>query len=184
MHKNSILTNDVETPSIINHCLSDETGLLDLYNKYNIKSTFFVTGYIAKKFTKIIKMIIDNKHEVGSHGYSHKIKDLFDILSLKDQIENLKKSKKILEDISRKNVISFRASAARVNRNTAIALHESGFKVDSSISSQRFDMFLSFGNLKQMKWIFCPRKLYFTHSENLFYNKPIVNFVHPNEFFK
>jgi len=173
----SIFTNDVETTSIVNNTLSDKTGsqvltegmprLLDLYEKYGIKTTFFFTGYIAEKFPEVVRMIIPYGHEVASHGYTHRIEKSFDLLSLSEQIEHLKKSKAILENISGQEVISFRAPAARVNKNTAIALLETGFKVDSSVASQRFDFFLSFGNKAKLNWLVAPRKPYFTDKNNL-----------------
>lgn len=175
--KYCLLTNDVETTSIVNNCLSDKTGekvlkegmplLIELYSKYNIKSTFFFTGYIAEKFPDIVNMIIPYGHEVGSHGYTHDVNMAFDLLSLDEQKAHLKKSKNILENITGQEVISFRAPAARVNKNTAIALAETGFKIDSSVSSQRFDMFLSFGNVLKLNWLIAPRKPYFTSKYNL-----------------
>jgi peptidoglycan-N-acetylglucosamine deacetylase len=177
MDKSVILTNDVETTSILHNSLRDKTGykvykeglplLLALYEKYNIKTTFFFTGYFAEKFPEAVKMVLPYGHEIGSHGYTHIASKAFDILTLEEQIINLEKSKKILEDISGQEVISFRAPAARVNRNTAIALKETGFLIDSSVSSQRFDMFLSFGNLEKLNWITAPRLPYFTAPDNL-----------------
>ena len=80
--KTCIFTNDVETTSILFNKLRDETGLkvleegmpllLDLYSKYNIKTTFFFTGYIANKFPELVKMVVPYGHEVASHGYSHR----------------------------------------------------------------------------------------------------------------
>jgi peptidoglycan/xylan/chitin deacetylase (PgdA/CDA1 family) len=113
-------------------------------------------------------MIISNGHEVGSHGYSHNPDNAFDVLSLKEQINHLNKSKKLLEDLSGQEVISFRAPALRVNKNTSIALNHTGFKIDSSIASQRFDFFLSLGGLKKMKWLTAPRLPYRTDINNLF----------------
>ena len=175
--KYCLLTNDVETTSIMNNCLSDETGklvlregmplLLDLYEEFNIKTTFFFTAHIAKKFPEIVKMVIPYGHEVASHGYTHEPDRAFDILSLDEQIDNLTRSKKILEDISGQEVISFRAPAARVNKHTPVALRETGFKIDSSVASQRFDMFLSLGSLKKLNWLIAPRKPYFTNAGNL-----------------
>jgi peptidoglycan-N-acetylglucosamine deacetylase len=172
------ITNDVETTSILNHNLSDRTGeyvlkegmprLLEMYEKYGVKATFFFTGHIATKYPDVVRMILPYGHEVGSHGLSHKIEHSFDVMPLEAQVENLKKSKAILEDISGEKVISFRAPAARVNRNIATALHEAGFLVDSSICSQRFDMFFSFGSLKKMNWLITPRHPYFCHEENIF----------------
>ena len=176
--KYCLLTNDVETTSIWHNSLRDETGLkvlkegmpllLNLYVKHNIKTTFFFTGYIAKLYPEIVKMVLPFGHEVGSHGMSHKKNDGFDVLSLKNQKNHLKESKKILEDISGQEVISFRAPALRVNNNTATALAETGYKIDSSVASQRFDMFMSFGGFKKLNWLLAPRKPYRTGKDSLF----------------
>jgi peptidoglycan/xylan/chitin deacetylase (PgdA/CDA1 family) len=178
IEKYCLMTNDVETTSIFYNCLSDETGekvlkegmpvLLDFYEKYNIKSTFFFTGYIAEKFTEVVKMIIPFGHEIGCHGFSHSPNDAFDNLNLEKQIIHLKKSKQILEDISGHEVISFRAPALRVNEFTHSALVKSDFKIDSSIASQRFDFFLSFGGIKKLKWLLTPRHPYITKEKNLY----------------
>ena len=142
--------------------------LLDLYQKYNVKSTFFFTGYIAKLYPEIVKMVQPYGHEVGSHGLSHEKEDGFDVMPLNKQIEHLKESKKILEDISGEEVISFRAPALRVNNDTTIALQECDFKIDSSVASQRFDMFMSFGGLKKLNWLTAPRLPYRTSKDSLF----------------
>jgi peptidoglycan-N-acetylglucosamine deacetylase len=177
-NKYCLITNDVETTSILNHRLDDSTAeyvlkqgmprLLELYEKYNVKATFFYTAHIAKLVPEVVKMIIPLGHEVGSHGYSHEVNQAFDVLSFEEQKDHLVRSKEILEDISGQEVISFRAPAARVNNNTVQALIESGFKIDSSISSQRLDMFMSFGALKKLNWLTAPRLPYFTDAQNIF----------------
>lgn len=167
----------METTSIWFNTLRDKTGkkvanegmpiLLDLYEKYNVKSTFYFTGYIAQKFPETVKMILGRGHEVGSHGYSHEVDEAFDVLHLDKQIEHLKLSKKILEDLGGEEVSSFRAPALRVNSDTPVALKEAGFKIDCSVPSQRFDMFLSFGGIKKLKWLVAPRKPYLAKENNL-----------------
>lgn len=178
MKKYCLLSNDVETTSIWHNTLRDKTGykvlmegmplLLDLYAKYNVKSTFFFTGYIAKLYPEIVKMILPYGHEVGSHGLSHAKENGFDVMSLKKQIEHLSESKSILENISGEEIISFRAPALRVNNDTAIALAETGFKIDSSVASQRFDMFMSFGGMQKLHWLTAPRLPYRTSPDSLF----------------
>lgn len=173
-----ILSNDVETTSIWHNTLSDKTGilvikqgmpkLLDIYHKYGIKSTFFIVGDMAEKWPEVVKMVSNAGHEVASHGWSHEVDQAFDILSYKEQLLHLSKSKKILEDISGQEVVSFRAPALRVNKYTPIALEESGYRFDSSVASQRFDMFMSFGGLKKLKWLTSPRKPYLTDPNSLF----------------
>jgi peptidoglycan-N-acetylglucosamine deacetylase len=184
--KYCLLTNDVETTSIWLNTLRDETGwkvyregmpiLLDIYERYGVKSTFYFTGYIAKLIPDIVKMIQGKGHEIGSHGLSHIKKNGFDVMPFQKQKEHLEITKKLLEDISGEEVISFRAPALRVNEHTARALIETGHKIDSSIASQRFDMFMSFGGLKKLKWLTAPRLPYHVSEESIFKkgNSPLV----------
>lgn len=172
------MTNDVETTSILNHKLRDKTGeyvlrqgmprLLDLYERYGVKATFFYTGYIARLYPDVVRMAHSKGHEIGSHGLTHEVSQAIDILPRQIQLEHLATSKKILEDITGEEVISFRAPAARVDKKFCEVLKEAGYKIDSSVSSQRLDMFLSFGSLKKLNWITAPRKAYFTREDNIF----------------
>lgn len=172
-----LLTNDVETTSIYFNCLRAETGykvwkqgmplLLDIYQRYNVKSTFFFCYDIVKLYPDVVKMVLPYGHEVASHGYSHEVNEAFDVMPYVKQREHLILSKKILEDISGQEVISFRAPSLRVNKWTPIALAEAGYKIDSSVPSQRFDFFLSFGSVNKFKWILAPRKPYLTRQNDL-----------------
>ena len=173
-----LMTNDVETTSILNHKLRDKTGeyvlrqgmprLLDLYERYGVKATFFYTGYIARLYPDVVRMAHSKGHEIGSHGLTHEVSQAIDILPRQIQLEHLATSKKILEDITGEEVISFRAPAARVDKKFCEVLNEAGYKIDSSVSSQRLDMFLSFGSLKKLNWTTTPRKAYFTREDNIF----------------
>lgn len=173
-----LITNDVETTSILNHKLRDKTGeyvlkqgmprLLDLYDKCGVKATFFFTGHIAALYPQVVKMAYDRGHEVGSHGLTHEVSQAFDVLTPDEQLSHLRQSKQILEDIIGDEVISFRAPAARVNEKFPQIMKEAGFKVDSSVASQRLDMFFSFGALKKLHWISAPRKAYLVNEENIF----------------
>lgn len=173
-----LLSNDVETHSIWYNTLRDETGvkvleegmpiLLDIYQKYNVKSTFYFVGDMAEKFPQVVKMIVPYGHEVASHGWTHEVDEAFDVLPYKKQVEHLSRSKKLLEDLSGQEVISFRAPALRVNEHTPVALAEAGYLTDSSVASQRFDMFLSFGGMKKLNWLTAPRLPYRTDPNNLF----------------
>lgn len=175
--KIALLTNDVESTSLKLNDLNKATAekvfyegmprLLELYKKYDIKTTFFFTGEIVELFPDIVKLVVPYGHEVASHGYSHKPDEAFDLLSLEEQCNQLKKSKSLLEKYSIEEVTSFRAPALRVNRDTPKALVRSGFLVDSSVASQRFDFFLTFGMNNKLKWLFAPRLPYFTSESDL-----------------
>ena len=178
MNKICLITNDVETTSILNHKLRDETAkyvlkqgmprLLDLYERYGVKATFFYTGHIAQICPEVVKMAHDRGHEVGSHGLTHEVDQALDILTPEQQLDHLRQSKQILEDIIGEEVISFRAPAARVDKGFANVLNEAGLKVDSSVCSQRMDMMFSFGSLKKLHWLTAPRKAYQTKPDNIF----------------
>lgn len=177
MKKYFLATNDVELTSIRFNKQRIQTGeevqnvglplLLELYKKYNVMATFFVTGDIAKQFPAIPRMIVDNGHELASHGYSHADEMAFDVLDFHIQLAELDKSKKLLEDLGGQEVSSFRAPALRVNRFTPRALMEVGFKIDSSISSQRADMMFSFGALKKVNRLIAPRLPYYCDANDL-----------------
>lgn len=172
-----LLTNDVESISLVTNELNLKTAekvfneglprLIDLYDQYKIKATFFITGEILEKIPEIVKLVDTKKHEIACHGYSHHVNEAFDILSYNEQKAHLIKAKMLLENLSGKEIVSFRAPALRVNKDTPKALLETGFLNDSSISSQRFDFFLSFGSIKKLNRFFAPRMPYFTDENNL-----------------
>ena len=184
--KNCLFALDVETTSIWHNKLRDETGravanvaipkLLDLFLALDIKTTFFVTGYFARLFPKIVKSMHNHGFEIGSHSLYHDKIHGHDVTDLATQKEHLKISKEILEDIIGEEVISFRAPALRVNQFTPVALAETGYKIDSSIASQRFDFFLSFGGIKKLGWLFAPRLPYRSDYNSLLKkgNGPII----------
>ncbi len=166
----TLMTNDVEHTSISKNTLSRKSAklvcdsglpkLLSLYSKNDIKSTFYFTGEFASAFPSAVQQVTDHGHEVGCHGYSHKIEHSFDVLSAKEQYFHLKLAKNTLESISGK-IESFRAPALRMGNSTASILEKAGFKTDSSIASQRFDGPLTFGSMRKLRWITANRNPYF-----------------------
>lgn len=98
-------------------------------------------------------MVLPYGHEVASHGYTHEVNQAFDLLTYDQQVKHLLESKDILKDISGQEIISFRAPALRVNKYTASAMAEAEYKIDSSVPSQRFDMFLSFTAICRVRFI-------------------------------
>ncbi len=173
---NCFFTNDVEHVSI-NGCMfermADEIDqntlprLLDVYEKYNVHSTFFILASLAEIRPNIVRQIADRGQEVASHGYCHDYRKAYDLLTLEQQKTDLKRSKDILEQIAGKEVVSFRAPALRVNEFTPQALEETGFRFDSSVAPQRLDAFMSLGSKKKRAWYRAPRAIYNTAIDNL-----------------
>ena len=45
--------------------------LLDLFDKYNLKTTWFIPGHSVETFPEQMKEVARRGHEIGMHGYSH-----------------------------------------------------------------------------------------------------------------
>lgn len=171
------LTNDVETTSIVNGGLREDTGikvwkeglpaLLDLYDEFGVKATFFYIANFAKEYPDIVKMVQAKGHEIACHGLTHRHDMAFDTMSFDQQLDHLKTAKAILEDIAGEEVVSFRSPALRVNKDTPRALIEAGFRFDSSVAPQRMDMFMSLGSKGKLQWFGAPRTPYATRVDNL-----------------
>jgi len=106
--------------------------LLDLFERYNVKATFFTVGHIAEKFPELIDQIVKMGHEIASHSYSH-----LDIRkSTPEQFEkDLVKSIETLEKISGEKVYGFRAPYFSVNSDTfwVFNIFRKYLKYDSSV---------------------------------------------------
>ncbi|NIO44337.1 MAG: polysaccharide deacetylase family protein [Candidatus Aenigmarchaeota archaeon] len=104
-------------------------NLIDLFEDLKIKSTFFVVSEFANKYPKIIREIVNVGHEIASHGEFHFHK--YSIMKTIEAKKFLKKSKKTLEKITRKNIIGFRAP--QMKHPSYNVLRECGFLYDSSL---------------------------------------------------
>jgi peptidoglycan/xylan/chitin deacetylase (PgdA/CDA1 family) len=72
--------------------------ILDILAKNNVKATFFCTTNFATIAPHMIRSIIDNGHEIASHGCMH----------YSPQFDDLIKSKKILENIFGVSIVGYR----------------------------------------------------------------------------
>jgi polysaccharide deacetylase family protein (PEP-CTERM system associated) len=107
--------------------------MLNIFEKNQIKATFFFLGWIAEKHPALVKETIRRGHEIATHGYAHKLiynqsKVEFD--------EDIYKAKSILENITGKSVIGYRAPGFSITPDTEWAfdiLAKHRIKYDSSI---------------------------------------------------
>lgn len=45
--------------------------LLNLFKKYNLRTTWFIPGHSIETFPEQMRMVVEAGHEIGAHGYSH-----------------------------------------------------------------------------------------------------------------
>ena len=104
--------------------------ILEELDRHQRKATFFVLGWVAHRHPEIIKEIDRRGHEVASHGYWHRI--IYQ-QSHEEFRADIIESKKVLEDITGKPVIGFRASSASITDWAVEILAEEGFNYDASL---------------------------------------------------
>lgn len=96
--------------------VGDNTNrLLDIFAEHNVKSTFFCLGWVAEKCPSVIQRIVKEGHELASHGYDH---TRLNNLDKPGFIEDVTKSKTILEDIGGVQILGYRAPSFSVNEKT------------------------------------------------------------------
>lgn len=96
--------------------------VLDVLKKYDVKATFFLIGSKAEQHPDIVERIIAEGHKIGIHSYSHK--PIFPILSYPNMLEEVKKTKEILERISKTPITLFRPPFGVTNPNVANVVKE------------------------------------------------------------
>ena len=109
--------------------------LLDLYDKYNIKITWYIPGHTADTFPDICKEIVKRGHEVAFHGYCHETP--LD-LTLDEERKTFEMGLAALERIGVKNPKVYRSPDWDFSPNTPQLLKEFGFKYDSSLMGNDF----------------------------------------------
>jgi polysaccharide deacetylase family protein (PEP-CTERM system associated) len=108
--------------------------ILHLLQATGNTATFFVLGYIAERFPDLIREIVAEGHEVASHGYNHK---LVYQLTQEEFIEDVQKSKALIEAMIGKPILGYRAPSWSISASKTPwalnCLRELGFVYDSSI---------------------------------------------------
>jgi polysaccharide deacetylase family protein (PEP-CTERM system associated) len=107
--------------------------LLQLFSDFDVRATFFTLGWIAQRYPDLVKRISDQGHEIGCHGFDHRL--IFD--QTPDQFrQELTLSKQLLEQACGQTVSGYRAASFSITRKSLWALDvlaEAGFRYDSSI---------------------------------------------------
>ena len=107
--------------------------ILTILQRYNVKATFFILGWIAENYPKLVQEIQKQGHEIGCHGYGHQ---LINTLTKKEFRSDLLKARDILGNITGEQPFSYRGpgfSISPENRWALKVIAECGFKYDSSI---------------------------------------------------
>ena len=115
--------------------------LLSYLNKESIKATFFCNARTAEIYPDLLKKIVKNGHQIASHGYTHKPRNLFK--SHQSFFKDSLKAKKILEKITNQEITGYRSPYLSFNKFNYLSsldiLASSGYKFDSSITFSNYN---------------------------------------------
>jgi polysaccharide deacetylase family protein (PEP-CTERM system associated) len=107
--------------------------ILDLLAEQNVRATFFVLGWVAERHAGLIQRIVSGGHEIASHGYAH---EPVTAQTAGQFREDVRKTKRMLEDLTGEPVLGYRAPAYSLTAETNWALPllvEEGYRYDSSL---------------------------------------------------
>ncbi len=111
--------------------------LLELFAKRSAKATFYFLGWIAERLPELVREVAAAGHEIGSHGYDHRI---LPDLGQEGFAQDLERTATILAALCGRRPTTFRACTWSITRRTPWAIDEllrAGIAVDSSIQPVR-----------------------------------------------
>jgi polysaccharide deacetylase family protein (PEP-CTERM system associated) len=115
--------------------------ILRLFSESGVKGTFFILGWVAERYPKLVREIVDAGHEPGCHSYWHR---LIYKLTPDEFREDTLRAKNAIEQAAGQPVYGYRAPSFSVTARSAWALDvlsELGFRYDSSVFPVKHDTY-------------------------------------------
>ncbi|MBI1284103.1 MAG: DUF3473 domain-containing protein [Thiobacillus sp.] len=113
--------------------------ILQLLDGADAKATFFTLGWIAERYPQVVRRIVDDGHELASHGYGHQRATDLTPEAFRDDVT---RAKHLLEDLGGVAIRGYRAPSFSISRKNWWAVEElenAGYVYSSSIYPVRHD---------------------------------------------
>jgi polysaccharide deacetylase family protein (PEP-CTERM system associated) len=114
-------------------------AILAMLDDHGVHATFFTLGWLAQRYPDLIRRIVEQGHELASHGYDH---CRATEQNRAEFLEDITRTKHLLEDIGGVEVKGYRAPSFSIGENNLWALQclrEAGYRYSSSIYPVRHD---------------------------------------------
>ena len=121
--------------------VANTTRILDLFDEFKVRSTFFVLGWVGERHPDLVRSIAQRGHEVASHGYAHRLVYDQTRSAFRDDV---RRAKQLLEDACGRPIVGYRAPSYSITPRSLWALDvllEEGYEYDSSIFPIRHDRY-------------------------------------------
>ena len=113
--------------------------ILNMLAETGARATFFTLGWIAERYPQLVRRIVEEGHELASHGFGHhRATEQGEALFLAD----IGLAKVILEDISGAEIKGYRAPSFSIGRDNPWAfdcIGRAGYRYSSSVYPVRHD---------------------------------------------
>ncbi|MEW6242788.1 MAG: polysaccharide deacetylase [Bacillota bacterium] len=103
--------------------------ILELLSAHRIKATFFVPGWVAERYPRVVETILGEDHEIGFHGYMHEWPHT---LSYEEERGVFERGLTILRGVTGDLPKGYRAPAWELSPNTLRFLIEYHFLYSSN----------------------------------------------------
>jgi polysaccharide deacetylase family protein (PEP-CTERM system associated) len=106
---------------------------LDLLSQFDLCGTFFVLGWVAERFPRLVRAICARGHELGCHSYAHRLVYEMTPQEFRDDTQ---RAQRAIENAAGVLVQVYRAPSFSITSRSSWALEillELGFTADSSI---------------------------------------------------
>jgi len=108
---------------------------LELFNKYNIKATFFVIGedLLKKENQEIVRWISGEGHEIANHTMTHTINPSFSGIAMREKEKEINQAGELIRKTTGFTPVGFKAPAFSIDSQTIAILEKKGYLYDSSL---------------------------------------------------
>lgn len=109
-------------------------AVLALFDETGVKATFFTLGWVAARYPALIRRIVDQGHEIASHGWDHQ--RVFTMTSAAF-CDDLSRARDAIEQAAGVAVTGYRAPSFSIDPRTPWAhavLAEAGYAYSSSVA--------------------------------------------------
>jgi peptidoglycan-N-acetylglucosamine deacetylase len=127
--------------------------LLGVLADCQVRSTFFVPGYTARRYPEAIRAIAGDGHEIAHHGYLH---EPLAGKTAQDEAALLDQGLAALREVAGVTPVGYRAPFWELNWQTPGLLADRGFLYDSSLMNSDYPYELSVGGDRERSIIELP----------------------------
>lgn len=115
--------------------------LLNLFERNDVRATWFVLGWCAERYPALMEEIVDHGHELACHSYRHVRVDKMDAETFR---EDTSRAIEAIHNATGIRVRGYRAPSWSINDRAAWAfkiLSDLGFEYDSSVFPIKHDLY-------------------------------------------